>query len=235
MPIARKLSRAWAAMALLSLALAAPAARGSAPPEPKFVPGQLLVRFEPGTSRAESKAVARELRARITDRFEIVPGAALLDLPDGLGVRRADRQLTALDEVRLAEPDFIRRIAAIPDDTLFGQLWGLNNTGQSVNGTLGTPDADIDAPEAWNTSTGTSTVTVGVIDTGLATAHPDIDGNLWVNTGEIPGNSDDDDLNGFEDDVNGWDFVDGDNTTDDPNTHGTHVAGIAGAEGNNAL
>jgi subtilisin family serine protease len=104
------------------------------------------------------------------------------------------------------------KASAIPDDTRFNELWGLHNTGQTVNGLTGTTDADIDAPEAWDIVKGSSTVIVAVIDSGVDGNHPDISGNLMA----------------------GYDFIDNDNDPEDLNGHGTHVAGIIGAVGNNS-
>ena len=131
--------------------------------------------------------------------------------------------------VHSIEPDFVIESRAIPNDPSFGQLWGLNNTGQSG----GTPDADIDAPEAWETTTGSRNVVVAVIDTGVDYTHPDLAANAWRNPGETAGNGIDDDANGFVDDVYGWDFVNGDSNPFDDNGHGTHVAGTIGGVGNN--
>lgn len=121
-----------------------------------------------------------------------------------------------------------------------GNLWGMHNTGQSVTsrGPLaftGTPDNDIDAPEAWSTRTDCSSVIVGIIDTGIDLVHPDLAPNLWVNGDEIPNNNIDDDNNGFVDDINGFDFVNNDGTPEDENFHGTHVAGTVGAVGGNNI
>lgn len=104
--------------------------------------------------------------------------------------------------------------------------WSLENVGQFG----GTVDADIDGEEAWDAATGDGIV-VAVIDSGLDMDHEDIVDNLWVNPGEVPNNGIDDDGNGFVDDVNGWDFVGGDNNPQDAGLsgHGTAVAGIIAA------
>ncbi|WP_086757481.1 S8 family serine peptidase [Nostoc sp. 106C] len=110
-----------------------------------------------------------------------------------------------------------------PNDTYFDSLWGLKK---------------IDAPATWDHTTGSRSVIVGVVDTGVDYTHPDLAANIWTNTREIAGNGIDDDKNGYVDDIHGWDFGDGDNnpTDDHPRGgHGTHVSGILGASGNNSL
>lgn len=96
----------------------------------------------------------------------------------------------------------------------------------------------INATQAWDIERGDGSVIIAVVDNGVRTTHSDLAGNLWVNTGEIPGNSFDDDLNGYTDDYHGADVADGDGNPNPPNspntfTHGTHVAGLAGAQSNN--
>ena len=126
---------------------------------------------------------------------------------------------------------YSRELLAIPDDPSFPLLWGMNNSGQ----TGGTIDADIDAREAWDISTGSSQTVVAVIDSGVDYNHPDLRGNMWVNPGEIADNGIDDDANGYIDDVHGIAPAVSVNNGDpmDLNSHGTHVAGTIGAVGNN--
>ena len=121
----------------------------------------------------------------------------------------------------------------IPDATQFNQQWALQNTGQSG----GTIDADIDAPEAWDLSTGGvtplgDTIVVAIVDGGMLLTHADLIPNLWTNWGEIPGNGIDDDNNGYIDDIHGWNAYSS-NGSIPSDGHGTHVAGIVGAKGNN--
>jgi len=121
----------------------------------------------------------------------------------------------------------------IPDDAQFNQQWALQNTGQSG----GTIDADIDAPEAWDLSTGGvtplgDTIVVAIVDGGMLLTHADLIPNLWTNWGEIPGNGIDDDNNGYIDDIHGWNAYSS-NGSIPSDGHGTHVAGIVGAKGNN--
>ncbi len=121
-----------------------------------------------------------------------------------------------------------------PDDPQYNSQWSLNNTGQ----TGGSNDADIDAPEAWDITTGGMTtqgdeIVVAVIDGGIDLNHVDLVDNLWKNTAEIPNNGIDDDANGYVDDYDGWNpFNNTDNFSND--SHGTHVSGTVGAKGDNA-
>jgi subtilisin family serine protease len=136
--------------------------------------------------------------------------------------------------IQWAEPDFIQdwRRASTPNDALFPNQWHLQNTGQGG----GTSGADARLPGAWDVETGNGSVVIAVIDDGVQTTHPDLP--IYTNSGEIPGNGVDDDGNGYIDDVNGWDFFYNDN---DPNpdltapSHGTAVAGVAAAKGDNSV
>ena len=125
---------------------------------------------------------------------------------------------------------YIAKTMKLPNDPLFESQWHLLNTGQS----LGLLDLDIRAPEAWKRQSASPNITVAVIDGGIDVEHPDLVNNIWSNQKEIPKNGIDDDKNGFIDDINGWNFVENIPSVI-PSEHGTHVAGIIGAEGNNDI
>ena len=153
-----------------------------------------------------------------------------------------------------SEPNYYLQTSATPNDPYFSMQWYLHNTGQ----TGGTPDADIDAPEAWEIETGDEEIIICIHDTGVDWDHPDLEDNIWINPGEdlnhngVVDPSDfndiDDDSNGFVDDIRGWDFVDTNDTVfpgedgkvrdNDPMDffgHGTHCSGIASAVTNNNI
>ncbi|MFQ5584244.1 MAG: S8 family serine peptidase, partial [Calditrichia bacterium] len=128
---------------------------------------------------------------------------------------------------------FVQQRQTIPNDPQFSGQWDKNNTGQ----TGGTPDADIDAPEAWDIATGGitaqgDTIVIAIVDGGVDLTHEDIP--FWKNHHEIPGNGIDDDHNGYIDDYDGWNAYNS-NGTIPVSSHGTHVSGIAGAIGNNGV
>ena len=121
--------------------------------------------------------------------------------------------------------------ATLPNDPFFNNQWYLFNTGQAD----GIENEDILAPEAWKIRSTSPDVIVAVIDLEVDIKHEDLINNLWVNSGEIPGNNFDDDGNGLVDDLNGWSFVNNSPLGNNGQNHGTHVAGTIGAEGNNNI
>ncbi len=205
-----------------------------------YVAHEILMKFNPGVTEAD-KAAVREMF-----------GAVLVDVIRGIRVERwslpatadtleAVARLVELPQVDYAEPNYRYGLEQMPDDPDFGLQWYLHNTGQPVNGKTGAPGADIDAAGAWELTTGSREVIIAVIDSGVAISHPDLSANIWINCHEIPGNLRDDDANGYVDDIHGWDFVNNDNKPWDYSRdcygdgHGTHVAAIIAAAGNNAL
>ncbi len=203
------------------------------------MPERVIVKLEEGASTEDLEALNRGIGARTEERIapHILPTLYTVKLlPGGPSVERAIRQYEASPAVAYAEPDYI--VTHASDDPYYadGSLWGLNNTGQSS----GTPDADIDAPEAWDVppsdpTSGEQETVVAVIDEGVQHTHDDLEGNVWTNPGETAENGIDDDNNGYVDDIHGWDFYSNNNSTYDGtgDDHGTHVAGTIGAMGNN--
>ena len=187
--------------------------------------------------RALARANARDVR-----EIRALPGLATVAVPAGRDATAYARGLAARSDVRSAEPDVRVRTATVPDDPFLSEQYALHNTGQLIGGfATGTPDADIDAPEAWNLTTGSSDIVVAVPDTGIAAGHPELAGQLAENAGEVGGgresNGVDDDANGFVDDWRGWDFVDDDADPADLGLfpHGTAVAGTIAARAGNAI
>ncbi len=226
----------------LLLALSASVAVG-APAGPKqalpYRPGEVLVKFKPGTGPDAKARALGQVRGRPARKFKRF-GIEKWKLPPGSDVRETARRLKASGQVEFAEPNFIRRPRAVPND-LDSRLWGLDNTGETVsydagrdpgNGLAG---ADMDLPRAWDLQSEAASVIIAVVDNGVLLNHEDLTDNIWVNPGEVAGNNIDDDDNGYKDDVNGWDFADNDAepVPGSGELHGSAVAGAAGAVGNN--
>jgi subtilisin family serine protease len=221
------------------LALGGPASQAAPAKKPttQTVPGDLLVGFQSGVSAAEQQQILNGVGANEKKSWNKIHGS-LAHLSSG-NVNTAIAELQQDPRVRYAEPNHVITIDSLPNDPSFGNTWGLNNTGQTINGSPGTPDADIDAPEAWNVTTGSSNVIAAVIDTGVDWSHPDLASQIWINPGEncsgCRNDGVDNDHNGFVDDWHGWDFANNDNNPTDDHGHGTHVAGTIGAAGNNGV
>ncbi len=204
---------------LLLLVATAGFAQKSASP---WVKGELLVKFTDGASSARARAANRSIGAAVIEDLGDTRWQRV-SLPDGLTIDKAISRYMDLDGVEFAQPNFYYHILAMPNDPSFtlAGMYGLTK---------------ISAPTAWDLSTGSSSVVVADVDTGMLYTHQDLAANAWVNPGEIPNNGIDDDNNGKIDDVNGWDFFYNDsNPIDDAGGHGTHTAGTIGAVGNNGI
>jgi thermitase len=199
---------ALTALVALPLLLWAAPVQGSPPDRPPFASGRILVKFDPGTSPAERAAVHRLQGGK---SIRVIPGLAVevVSVPE-----RAEEAKAAgyarNPHVVYAEPDYIAYAAEDPNDPFFIKQWGLDNDGQDYDGRSGTADADIDAPEAWDHTTGSSGITIAILDSGIDQDHPDVADKLVGNANFTTSP-----------------------TVDDKYGHGTHVAGIAAAETNN--
>jgi subtilisin family serine protease len=165
-------------------------------PPARYVPGEVLVKFKSGTSKVSMNRIhgaigaskIREIRHLGIDRMK---------LPEDVKVEEAVQIYGNDPNVEFAEPNYIVKTSAVPNDPGYGLQWGLNNTGQ----TGGTTGADIHAQAAWDVTKG-SDIIIAVVDTGVAFEHPDLAGNIWVNTAELNGSPGvDDDQNGYIDDI----------------------------------
>ncbi|HYF77858.1 MAG TPA: S8 family serine peptidase, partial [Symbiobacteriaceae bacterium] len=197
-----------------------------------YVPGQLIIKYKKNVTAAQAAAVRNEIKGTTLRKLD--GGAELIQLAPGVSALSVSKSVARKTEIEYAEPNYIiTKFDVTPTDALFGQLWGLKNTGQTA-GTdgPGTAGIDIKAPLAWETTQGDSDLVVAVIDEGIDFSHPDLAGRAWVNENEVPGDGIDNDDNGYIDDINGWDFAHDDNTVFDVidgDQHGTHVAGTIAA------
>ncbi|HTH51479.1 MAG TPA: S8 family serine peptidase, partial [Pyrinomonadaceae bacterium] len=210
---------------------------------------ELLVRFKPGTSLNEIRGVAAAHHDRLADEIESVPGLAIIDDLDNADPVAVAKEYSVLGDVAYAEPNvtiklddpiqkddasmndgvFRSAVDGAPNDPLFGEQWALNN--QGADG--GKQRADLDAIEAWQTTKGSHDVVVAVLDSGVDYTHEDLVENMWIRPTSVPAYQDDE--LGAVNDVNGFNADDARSDPMDDNGHGTHCAGIIGAEGDNAV
>jgi serine protease len=196
-----------------------------------YTPDQILVRFKSGTSSVRSAAIHTRLAAQVMHEYRVPSNLQLVNVPQGMTAQDAIDAYRSDPEVLYAEANFVHELAVTPNDPSFGSLWGLHNTGQ----TGGLPNADINAPEAWNITKGSNSVVIGVLDSGVDYTHSDLAANIFTNPGEIAGNGIDDDANGWIDDIHGINTIAESGDPMDTNGHGTHVSGTIAARGNNGL
>jgi len=197
------------------------------PTRPRYKPGELLVKFKPGLTDQQADALHQSIGSTVIGKIERLR-LQRVKLRKGLSEQAAMALYTASEIVEQVEKHALRYPNTIPDDTYFNQQWG---------------PTKIQAPQAWDVIQGSPEVIVAVIDTGVDYQHPDLTDNIWINTAELNGLPGvDDDNNGYIDDIRGWDFAGNDENNPLPDSdpmdvdgHGTHVAGIIAAEGNNGL
>ncbi len=207
---------------------------------------EVLVRFKPGISLERIRQIASANNDRLTDEIESVGGLSVIDDLDNADSRSVADQYSAMsDTVAYAEPnyqiklddpiqkdipnDLVFRESGTfqPNDPQFGDQWALNNLGQDG----GKQRADIDALQAWTKTKGSSDVVVAVLDSGVDFTHVDLRENMWFRPENVPAYTDDE-LGSFND-INGFNGTDKIADPMDDNGHGTHCAGIIGAEGDN--
>lgn len=196
---------------------------------------EIFVRFRPGVSQSEIQSLTARLNDEVEDETESVSGLSLIEDEDGKDPASVVAEYRALPEVEYAEPVFEIHLEeatetfkpVLPNDPRFDEQWALANDGQ--NG--GTSGADIKATGAWAETTGSKKVVVAVLDSGVDYTHPDLLNNIWKRPENIKGYQDR--SLGYVDDATGYDALENDGDPMDENGHGTHCAGIIGAEGGN--
>jgi subtilisin family serine protease len=191
---------------------------------------EFLVRFKAGTSEAIIQSIVSRLHDRVEDEIESVSGLEVIEEEDGRDVDTVVAEYRGLPEVEYAEPIFEIQLDAkpvVPNDPRFGEQWALANEGQRG----GKEGADISAMRAWGVTKGNDKVVVAVLDSGVDYTHRDLASNIWTRPANI-GEYQDRDLGEIAD-VHGFNAIDDTGDPMDDNGHGTHCAGIIGAEGGN--
>ncbi|MCB9254077.1 MAG: S8 family serine peptidase [Bdellovibrionaceae bacterium] len=195
-----------------------------------YVEGQVIVKFADAQNMDDARVVLDNTFFDVDQALIPENGIFLVKPITNMTTEQAIQHLTHMDAVVYAQADHFVTKRTAPNDPRFGEQWGLSNP---------TEGADIRAIDAWKFGLGGKDragrdIVVAVVDGGVDVNHEDLKENIWVNSGEIAGNGIDDDGNGYVDDVNGWNVFD-DNGTVSADRHGTHVAGIVGARGDNGL
>ncbi len=241
---ARRAAR-MAALAMSSLTviasalLLAPPVRSESEIKIETVPGEYVVQLKPRVSLASFHTLASELGVEVIEtlRDDLIlvrnAGESLGTSSTLVGAKKFASRLSALPTVQMAEPNYLYRALKMPNDPDLGKLWGLKNTGAVDSaGARGLVGIDTGAEAAWDIATGSKSVIVAVIDTGIDFNHPDLKAQAWLNEKEKNGQAGvDDDGNGYVDDIHGYNFANNKGDATDDNGHGSHCAGTIGAKG----
>lgn len=202
-----------------------------------FGRAELLVKFKSGVSDDAIEAITARFHDRVEDRIENADGVEAIDDLDNADPATLVAEYSKLPEVEYAEPNYEIKldenegplVPVLPHDPQFEDQWALSNSGQRG----GKKGADISAPLAWAKTTGSEDVVVAVLDTGVDYNHEDLSSNMWTRPDSLAPYHDKE--LGTIDDSNGFNAIDNDSDPMDDNGHGTHCAGIIGAEGENDL
>ncbi|HVT19237.1 MAG TPA: S8 family peptidase [Thermoanaerobaculia bacterium] len=212
---------------VLALAVVAGSAAAWAANGPPKVPDEVLVKVAHTVDNQQLGDIESTANADRDDEVAQVAGGVIRRIRSRS--KTAEQLVNELGRhpgVLYAEPNYIVHTSTIPNDPRFGELWGLRNTGQTILGVPGTAGADIKAEPAWTVTTGTASVVVGVVDTGIDYTHSDLAANVWSNPGGV---------GGCAAGTHGYNAITRVCDPRDDHYHGTHVSGTIGAVGNNSL
>jgi subtilisin family serine protease len=203
------------------LCIQAPAFAGTTPRAlgNQFAQDQILVKFKPKVAATARTQMAQAYGAQAMQVVGNQADLVLAKLTAGQTVEQAVSAYKSDPNVEYAQPNYIYHALTVPNDTQYGQLWGAKNTGQTVSGVTGTAGNDMNLESAWSLKTDCSSVVVAVVDSGVNYTSEDLVTNMWAGNAKHGQNFAADGAVGDPMDLNG---------------HGTHVAGIIGAIGNNA-
>jgi subtilisin family serine protease len=196
------------------------------PARASYRKGFVLLAFTRGATKKVRAADAAAVGAHVVRSF--TGGTQLVSVHRGDELS-AIKTLRSRGHVRFAEPDYLNHADGAPNDPSFGLQWGHLNTGQTVNGDTGTAGADEQSVPAWDVTTGSRSIVIAEVDSGVDYSHPDLAANIWSNPGGVGGCPAG--THGYNVLTSTCDPMDDDTTY---GGHGTHVAGILGADGNNA-
>jgi len=196
------------------------------------VAGEVIVRFRPSDPLAAQSVSARDTDIESTE--QIGRNGALILRSRGRSTAELLQTYAARLDVQYVEPNYIWHKSDIPNDPNFGSQWGLRNTGQTINGQVGIANADIHAVQAWDTTTGSNGIVVGIIDTGIDYGHPDLIPNLWSAPSDFEISIKGESIN-CSSGSHGFNAINNSCNPLDDEGHGTVVAGVIGAAGNNGI
>ena len=184
------------------------------------VENELIVRFRPEVPLQEREALFGQVKGHAKYSYKLVSDLYCIELEGS--ARDAFEMIKDRGDILMyAEPAYLMETFETPNDPSYTAMYGLSQ---------------VNASEAWETTTGLATTRIAIIDSGMDMDHPDLVGNLFRNPAEgTTANGLDEDGNGLTDDISGWDFFSNDNDPNDENGHGTHTGGTVGAVGNNGV
>ena len=198
----------------------------------EVVEGEVIVRYRSETGQIERERAEFETHSDVSE--PVGRRGARRVRSRQLTTRQMLAALRANPDVEFAEPNYIVRATAVPNDPSMPSLWGLLNTGQVVDGQTGVAGADIDAVAAWDLTTGSRATVVAVLDSGIDYTHSDLGANVWAAPRQFSVAVGGGTLTCAAG-TRGYNAISNTCTQFDDNGHGTHVAGIIGAVGNNGI